>query len=373
MPATNESTSYVGYPATNEITSEQALQNIVYPSMEHHQQQHAATGYSPGMHEAFMMKWKVPLGLIMIIFVEVAHHLNVLQNMLETGAVNPADFAVPVTNDEEMASINAWLERLSQNVAQDPMMLDSMYSIPYVPPSDPYADLLEQQPSQAVDDPYVHSHPIFQEGGHAITGQRDHYMPQQDILMMDHQGFQPTIHTTTNLMNANVKSNASFSDKNKHKAPIDGGRRDKSETTETFQAIKNSKTSSEDRKNLTTLANVFNEKGNNTSSPRSFPPYKEETKKRDLDKGQQQQKETNPSTQRKPVNKDVMDILASDLSDLTIKNKEQLYPNVSQDTRKQHKALLNLIRQQINVAYNHSRKENNGNKPPTTTTIIHRT
>lgn len=311
----------------------------------------------------------------MIIFVEVAHHLNVLQNMLETGAVNPADFAVPVSNDEEMASINAWLERLSQNVAQDPMMLDSMYSIPYVPPSDPYADLLEQQqPSQPVEDPYVHSHPIFQEGGHGITGQRDHYMPQQDMLMMGHQGFQPTIHTTTNLMNANVKSNASFTDKNKHKAPIDGGRRDKSETTETFQAIKTSKASSEDRKNLTTLANVFNEKGNNTT--RSFPPSnKEETKKRDLDKGQQQQqKETKPSTHRKPVNKDVMDILASDLSDLTIKNKEQLYPNVSQDTRKQHKALLNLIRQQINVAYNNRRKENsNGNKPSSTTTIIHRT
>lgn len=51
MPATNESPSYVGYPATNEITSEQALQNIVYPSMEHQQQQqHAATGYSPGKH-----------------------------------------------------------------------------------------------------------------------------------------------------------------------------------------------------------------------------------------------------------------------------------------------------------------------------------
>lgn len=315
----------------------------------------------------------------MIIFVEVAHHLNVLQSMLETGAVNPVDFAVPVTNDEEMASINAWLERLSQNVAQDPMMLDSMYSIPYVPPSDPYADLLEQQQPQpqAVEDPYVHSHPIFQEGGHGITGQRDHYMPQQDMLMMDHQGFQPTIHSTTNLMNANVKSNASFSDKNKHKAPIDGGRRDKSETIETFQAIKTNKASSEDRKNLTTLANVFNEKGNNTSSLRSFPPSKKETKKNDLDKGQQQQlaKETKPSTQRKPVNKDVMDILASDLSDLTIKNKEQLYPNVSQDTRKQHRALLNLIRQQINNAYNNSRKETNGNNKSstTTTTITHRT
>lgn len=307
----------------------------------------------------------------MILSVEVAHHLNVLQNMLETGAVNPADFAVPVTNDEEMASINAWLERLSQNVAQDPMMLDSMYSIPYVPPSDPYADLLEQQQQPAVEDPYVHSHPIFQET-HGITGQRDHYLFQQDMIMMDHQGFQPNIHSTTNLMNANVKSNASFSDKNKHKVPIDGGRRDKSEITETFQAIKTN-TSAEARKNLTTLANVFNEKGNNTS--RSSPPS-ETSKSKDNDKEQQQSaRETKHSTQqRKPVNKDVMDLLASDLSNLTIKNKEQLYPNVSKDTRKQHKALLNLIRRQINNAYNNSKKRKNDNTSTKTTNIInHRT
>ena len=49
--------------------------------------------------------------------------------MLDAGAVSPAELSVNVTSDQELADINAWLERLSQNIPpnmdQDTMMMDS--------------------------------------------------------------------------------------------------------------------------------------------------------------------------------------------------------------------------------------------------------
>lgn len=66
MPATtNDNSSFMGCPVTtNEITAEQALENIVYPNMEHHHPHASAatTEYSPGMHIVFMTRMESVIG-----------------------------------------------------------------------------------------------------------------------------------------------------------------------------------------------------------------------------------------------------------------------------------------------------------------------
>ncbi|KAI9321764.1 hypothetical protein BX666DRAFT_1024459 [Dichotomocladium elegans] len=297
--------------------------------------------------------------------------------MIGTGSVNPADFAANLTSDQDLEDINAWLDRLSQNYVQNPMMLDNVYSVPYVTPSDPYAGLLSNPAENAAEvDLYVRSHPVPPFTGYdqqmqhyhdnMTVGQRDHYTAIPDISL--YSIYQHELQTSMNLRSANKRDS-----KSRYMLSTDG-QSDKTDVGEQLRIVKSAATD-EQKKNLSTLANVFrgndsDEKGAESKPPtphhvcatlkqehsgKKEPPDTKETQSEEVvrrrvsDTGEV--RSGGDEKKKGGVNQDVMDMLSKDLSDLSMKNKEQLYPSLTQCSRTRQKELIQMLRQQINDAY----------------------
>lgn len=357
--------------------------------------------------------------------------------MLDSGAVRPADLTMNVNSDQELQEINAWLERLANNIGHqvpsDSAMLDrtplsaaasssslygyegmSPYAVPisFDPASPSNNDSLYPTSASMEHDLYVRSYPVppadSQQAGLysqfemntmtspdamagpspmdlsqynpnemlSMTGHREHYTAIPDIA---HDNFAPDVRTAVNLMSANNrKSGESRSIANKYKHPTDG-KSEKSDVLQPFRPCKPKGTSNEMKKNMATLANVFqgvdadvtdNSKG--VAKPATKPQVakeKEEVVKPTIDENKK---------------KNVMDILTSDLSKLTIQKQadteekesssaetstsKSLYPDIRHsstsmpsDTKssmiipfesaRRHRLLIDLISRQINDAY----------------------
>ncbi|KAI9482521.1 hypothetical protein BDB00DRAFT_857697 [Zychaea mexicana] len=375
----------------------------------------------------------------------VADQLNVLQNMLDAGAVSPADLSMNVTSDQELADINAWLERLSQKIppAEDAMMMDpaanvntatptsatststdmyglscydntqhmlSSYDHPGAAAATTVANVnngggLYPSSSSQEQEMYVRSHPMSNmDGGlysdlmaanhqdvmmgmqptgangydpnDMLVSQRDHIMNVPDITS---SYFDHDLRTAVNFTSHNPSSSKNHQT---HKTPS-AGLVDKATAEQSFTPTKSARgVSTDDKKKLTTMVNVFNDKGNMTSSssrsksspvvPTTHDNYKDEEEDKEIKVKSEEQKKT-----MSPKNQDVLDILARDMSDMSLKKKKQkdqqrpsatkeedeeasLYPDLNKATDKnnkkiseaqRHRLLLQLIRQQINQAY----------------------
>jgi hypothetical protein len=320
---------------------------------------------------------------------DIANQLNMLQGMLDSGAMTPADLNLNIGNDQALSEINAWLERMASNIEppQDTMMLDNnnynnvLYPNHGMDPaliSGQYDQQHQQQHASMYpsydqqQDPYVRSGPMTAAPltdyygnivpmeqprsqstaapAMGITGQRDHMMAFPDLATM--HSFEPDVHTAMNYMSGNKKSSKAV-----HQSPEDGVV-DKQDAPQAAEPVKT--TDHQGKKELATLANVFNS-ANDTYSKKS-------TKEKDQEESKDETLTAKKQESLSQKNKAVMDMLVKDMSNLTTKEattthkpseKASLYPNLSQskqtkpddDVARRHKTLLNLIRRQVNQAY----------------------
>lgn len=359
---------------TNTQQPDQLLSNMIFPNLE-------TPEYTPGTTQSLM------IDVVAHNHLDIANQLDMLQGMLDSGAMTPADLNMNIGSDQALSEINAWLERMASNIepSQDTMMLDNNSNYNALYPNqgmDPtlMASHYEQQhqqqhasmyPSQdQQQDPYVRSAPMTaapltdyygnvvpMEQPHlqstampamGITGQRDHMMAFPDLATI--HSFEPDVHTAMNYMSGNKKPS-----KTTHQSPEDGVV-DRQDAPKTAEPVKS--TDHQNRKELATLANVFNA-ANDTSS-------KKLTKEKDQEITKDETRSEKKQESLSQKNKAVMDMLVKDMSNLTTKDaatdkpseKASLYPNLSQskqtkpdDVVRQHKTLLNLIRRQVNEAY----------------------
>lgn len=353
---------------------------------------------------------------------DVANQLNILQSMLDSGAISPADLNVNVSSDQELADINAWLERLAQNMPlQDGMMLDQSNSNHnndnnVSPSSAMYAGLppvtenhllsasypitnnqvsMYPNPEQ---DMYVRSHPIqMYEDASAIygmtpdmtmaqqqynpdilmstTGYREHYVPISDIAQPNY--ITPDIRTSVNYTSSNKSSIKTAA--TKYKNPTDS-KVDKAEVSETFEP--GLVEASEQKKNITTMANVFTSADQDESSNKSTAKDKTNEKRQTPEEKETKQDKGTAAATKPAPNKDVIDVLSRDFASLSVETKtstpssnKPLYPSLDNKTPKtttttttttkianstvssptssvqHHRQLLELIGRQINDAF----------------------
>ncbi|KAF7728122.1 hypothetical protein EC973_006637 [Apophysomyces ossiformis] len=299
---------------------------------------------------------------------DMAQRLNRVQSLLDTGALTPTDMDFEI-NDQQLADMNLWLSQLSDSMVAGCQSVTGSYVPSATQPSLPNMQYDYMQPTTAMVDlsgdmyhpspeqsMYVRSYPIpsnadpynydptqgYQMDGYtpyiATTGQRQHYTPVPDMVASHY--FMPDVQTSLNFTSAKDDS------RHKQVANPKGGQVDKQET-ESFKPVK-AATSHEDKKNISTLSNVFasvNELRTNEAKTSEEPS---ETKEEQAKTG---------------VNKDVMDLLVSDLSDLHIEKTEEktvkvegsskpvtLYPasESTAATAEQHRRLLQQIKEWIN-------------------------
>lgn len=420
-----------GYTASTNNTNfaanpNQLLSNMIFPTMNQPE-------YTPGtlscmaVEECSMQ--------IDAYNADIANQLNMLQSMLETGAISPADLSVNVTSEQELADINAWLERLAQNMPpqqQDGVMLDqnnggsssnnvniapqsstspsSMYGgmppvteNPLLSASYPIANNNNAMPMypSPEQDMYVRSHPMqmYEDSVAAAmygmtpdvaasiaphhhqynpdllmstTGYREHYVPISDIAQPNY--ITPDIRTSVNYTSSNKSSVKTGS--TKHRNPEDS-KVDKKEVSETFKP--GLLEASEQKKNITTMANVF------TSADQDKAPSSSNEKKTKEKQPEQEAEETAAAAAAaasKPApNKDVIDVLSKDFASLAVvetksatsSSNKPLYPSLdkaaattttkstttttktattsSTSSVQDHRQLLELIGRQINNAF----------------------
>lgn len=245
-------------------------------------------------------------------FIGLAHHLDTIQNMLDMGAVEPRDLALPVTNDEQLSHFDSWLAGLSHQAETDvPMPLSSFEENAPYPQSTPVADTNPYAhigyinnggggaPLPAANDHYVYSYPTPDS---SITSRRDHLAAMPDMAAYDYS-LQPEMRTAMNFMS---------------------GKPEKSTST-------------------------LKKKSSTASSSSSTSSTSEKGDKK---------VEGGGATKRE----DVIDMLASDMSEMTLASEQQLYPSTSSPAKETkdrhhhrqeaHKRLLALIREQTHLVYN---------------------
>lgn len=135
----------------------------------------------------------------------LAHHLDTIQNMLNMGAVEPRDLALPVTNDEQLSHFDSWLAGLSHQTETDVSMssLSSFEeSAPYPADTNPYAHIGYDVPT---NDHYVYSYPT---PDNSITGRRDHLVAMPDMAAYDYS-LQPEMRTAMNFMSGKPEKSTS--------------------------------------------------------------------------------------------------------------------------------------------------------------------
>ncbi|KAI8143897.1 hypothetical protein BJV82DRAFT_578497 [Fennellomyces sp. T-0311] len=313
---------------------------------------------------------------------DIANRLSALENMMgsNNAPINSQSMNLDIMDDQQLADINSWLARLSGSIPEE-MPQQQMYQpnygyyeAPYTPP--PHQQQQHQPPTTTTttdimlqsfsdqrdmsmlypqtqeQDLYVRSHPVpdyaapvdpsmmgyydpsydmqyaypVQEQA-AMTGLRHHYTTMPDIAA---QHFAPNVHTAMNFTSGNGDAKRGL------------------KKTDDVKPTKAAEVTPENKKQVATLLNVFASFGEPTAKAAKKEESKEENKE-----VKEKPKETNNK------HKDVMDLLASDLSELKIKEKRAsagLYPTQQQQQQQQstgerHRQLIEQIRDWVNESY----------------------
>ncbi|KAI8098660.1 uncharacterized protein BX664DRAFT_381345 [Halteromyces radiatus] len=352
---------------------------------------------------------------------DVADRLTLLQNMMDSG-IGFGDFDMGITNDDQLSDINKWLADLSNNIQPNDYSTQQHYqqqqqqqeqTYPNNNNSNNYTDIMLQSFNLNSSDPsilyptsesnmYVRSHPVHAPSppsaippmeydtispshlyGNIQTNlyeqqqqQQQEYIPQQQVYQPSstmsglRHFYQPTPDIATRYFVPEIQSTMAFQSANRSRKANSNptsGQTDK-EQQESFVPCKAKNSAHEDKKNLTTLVNVFASSSDNITkiSMTSNDDSKTQQTKDDDNKNNKisddkiitGKKESSPA-----INKDVLDLLVSDMSELT---SYPLYPDDTSSTTtslEQHQQLVLRISKWVNDSYKkkkmemHSRQE----------------
>ncbi|ORY93079.1 hypothetical protein BCR43DRAFT_477997 [Syncephalastrum racemosum] len=335
---------------------------------------------------------------------DVANRLNMLENMVSTGAISPQDLSLGINNEQQLADINAWLARLSGSIPpsgfEDPkpdMMYNSQPNYmpapaaavdPSMTGNSPYTDVMLQSygneaaqlgyPAMPEQDLYVRSQPMMNHGYNSqpnmyanvqpdfgainntmaqydygmqpvpqqiqqqteqqymqpmdmgTTGLRHHYTPVPDVAS---GYFQPELRTAMNYTSSNSKG------QRRSAAYPSEGAQTATQTAESVTPTKASATTHESKKEMATLANVFASSSSTADGSQKLKTNDKSTTEdnssggsssscsrstdADDENSKQQDKPSKERPASKSLTKDVMDLLVSDLSDLTLQQQKQ--------------------------------------------------
>jgi hypothetical protein len=251
---------------------------------------------------------------------EMMDSLDIFQNMMDMGTLNEASFQM--NNQEQLNNFNLWLSQLTENMEQQqqsyaqpqPQPDISMYSDMFMQFNTnmmPVNDALYPANNTMENDLYVRSNPMVNPNpGYNVpqmNGVRHHYMSMPGLASND-MYLAPDIITSHYL--GSSEDNVKYK---KSTAAVD-----EEETVKPTKSLP-----AEEKRNVTKLMNVMSSKD-----------------------GVKAKKEI---TEKKPsINKSVMDLLVSDMSDMNINKEQPLYPTVSKEKLQQHQKLLQQLRKWAN-------------------------
>ncbi|KAI8384035.1 hypothetical protein BD560DRAFT_322561 [Blakeslea trispora] len=249
---------------------------------------------------------------------DMIENLDLFQSLVDAGSINPN--SLNVNTEEQLNNFNLWLAQLTENIENTH---EPSYDYPVTQQQVSHTDMLLQfnpspimqqdlYPTSNEQDIYVRSYPALQtdydklyshisssldctpihETPPNMNGMRQHYT---NIPQVESSYFHPDLRTSQNLFSA------------KESIKYKPSKEKKTEEEETFKPSK--KDWVESKKNMTTMMNVF-------TSPQGT-----------ADKSEKQQ-----SPAAKKINQNVLDLLVSDLSDLTIEQEDRniLYPSTEE-------------------------------------------
>jgi hypothetical protein len=285
---------------------------------------------------------------------------------LDAGTITQSSFNLNISNEQQLADMNAWLARLSDSIAtgqmpQEPVM-DPATSFAYNqmsnfnPPEQ--VDYTTQYPmvvptqnnmyptSCEENDMYVRSQPISQpvvpsqnnylnqmqypqqysQPNLGLTGQRQHYTTVPNV---SNQYFQPELRTAVNFTNANNPDNA------------------KVEKEETVSYKPTKSITHDDKKNLATLVNTF--------SSALVDKKPAQTKKVKEDEESQKKESKADDLIRELITSDLSKLSLSDDGEIkkTVADKSGLYPMAASEKApvNKHLLLLKKIQEWVNENY----------------------
>lgn len=245
--------------------------------------------------------------------------------MMDVGLIDQNNFNFNITNEQQLADMNDWLARLSNNIvvsSQAPAPVNSSYPIQQYPTlennmyfnnneNDLYVRSQPIVPSQNIESYLGMNYPQQQQPpsgmGIGMTGQRQHYTAVPDL---SNQIFNPEVMTAYNFTAGNQPHQA--------------------EKTE-IEAFKPTKTDlHSEKKNMATLINTF--------SSAHVEPKKSTTTSKQATKEEQEKNESDT----------IRDLITSDFSKLSIKD-DTLYP--TNNSSNKHYLLLKKLTDWVNENY----------------------
>ncbi|KAL0082543.1 hypothetical protein J3Q64DRAFT_1700471 [Phycomyces blakesleeanus] len=294
---------------------------------------------------------------------DVADRLDYLQRLLDNGSVNPSNFNI--NTDQQLADLNAWLSQLSDSIHID---TNQPYDIPFTPY--PAPSLETSYPSsyptyQPVDtnffspsdqDMYVRSYPDPTPPmmNMSCTFNTQSNPPSMDPINPHSYATSPSLDMTNGMMMDSMPINnmighCSAFTVMAEMAPC------------TFQP-----------ELMTSLRYTNSNEKSTPTTPKDtkakVPKTKVEEKKDEVEKVE----ETVEKLPKPRLSEDVADLLASDMSRLSIKKVEEpterpLYPKTGpQDVAERHKQLLQKVSRMINESY---KKTNHTSYPAATVQV----
>ncbi|KAG1174847.1 hypothetical protein G6F70_004509 [Rhizopus microsporus] len=292
---------------------------------------------------------------------EMMNNLDMLQALVDNGSICPS--SLNISSQEQLNNFNLWLSQLTEQI-QSPYSEQQKQQQEQLQQHNQYADVLLQfnEPQDVIypeQDLYVRSYPSIQSADLAtqqvfnqqeqlqydnqlyndypvmdnnysqysytpdlkMNGQRHHYTA---VPGMASNLFTPDIRTTCNLR--------STKEDVKYKTPTTHAKEEK-----VAEAFKPTIVTHETKKNVTTMMNVFS--STLSVNDKKVMQTKEET--------------AEPSAKKtSSVSKDVLDLLVSDMSDLSIEKKKEssiLYPSL--DKIEKHQKLLRQLSEWANTSF----------------------
>lgn len=292
------------------------------------------------------------------------NNLDMLQALVDNGSICPS--SLNISSQEQLNNFNLWLSQLTEQI-QSPyseQQKQQQEQLQQLQQQNQYADVLLQfnEPQDVIypeQDLYVRSYPSMQSADMAtqqvfnqqeqlqydnqlyndypvmdnnysqysytpdlkMNGQRHHYTA---VPGMASNLFTPDIRTTYNLR--------STKEDVKYKTPTTHAKEEK-----VAEAFKPTIVTHETKKNVTTMMNVFS--STLSVNDKKVMQTKEET--------------AEPSAKKtSSVSKDVLDLLVSDMSDLSIEKKKEssiLYPSL--DKIEKHQKLLRQLSEWANTSF----------------------
>jgi hypothetical protein len=318
-------------------------------------------------------------------------NLDMFQTMVDNGSISPN--SLNMNTEQQLNNFNLWLAQLTESIEQEggagELLVPQQSQQPQQPQQQTtnYADMLLQFNSNALpiqddslyptttqnveQDLYVRSHPMAQQpqldynnppklyGDYMMdytmptmsiptSGLRHHYTNVPGILN-NNAFFTPDLRTSQNLHSA--KDSVKYKPKN--------GQEKEEKAAEAFKPVK--PTLIETKKQVTTMMNVFTSVDGTTNKKPSSVSSADSTKQ--------------SPAKKSPVNKDVLELLVSDMSELTIKKveeEEDLYPTATSEKlskMEKHQKLLKQLSEWVNKNYAKNQRQSTTLKQPSSVQV----